>query len=158
MIAWPPFLPLPQRSGNSRSPADLAARAAVESGPQAGRRRFTHARESCPVALIMTDDQLAAWDAFWHYTLAQGCAWFLLILEGEAGQNLTTARMAGGYQAESLAAARWRVSGTLELDDPPRLSADDYAGLVLAGQLSVAQESTYLHHVVHTLMPARLPL
>ena len=158
MQAWPAFFPLPQRAGNSRSPADLAVRASVETGPQTGRRRFTHARESCPVAFVLTDDQFAAWDAFWHYTLAQGCAWFLLVLEGEAGANLTSARMSGGFQAESLSAARWRVSGTLELDDPPRLSADDYAGLVTDGRISVASEASYLHHLVHVLMPVRVPL
>ena len=40
----------------------------------------------------------------------------------------------------------------------PRLSADDYAGLVTDGRISVASEASYLHHLVHVLMPVRVPL
>ena len=158
MQAWPGFFPLPQRAGNSRTAEDLAARASIPVGPQQGRGRFTHARETCPVALVLTDDQLAAFDAFWHYTLSQGCAWFLLMLEGEAGQNLHAARMGAGYQAQSLSAARWLISATVELDNSPRLSADDYAGLVLDGRISMANEAATLHRLVHVLMPVRVPL
>ena len=51
---------------------------------------------------------------------------------------------------------RWRVTARLELDDPPHLSADDYAGLILLGAVSIHGPMLSLHTLVHTSIPARV--
>jgi hypothetical protein len=119
MLAWPALLPQPQIAGNARRPADLAVRSSI-SGPALARRRSTMIRDACPVSWVMTDDQLAIFDAWWHHTLGHGCAWFLVTLHGETGNATHTARLSGGYSAASQGGSHWRISAALELDDPPR--------------------------------------
>lgn len=155
MPAWPSFFPLPQRQGNSRSPADLAIRSTDASGPALARRRSVRARESCPVAFVLSDDQMAAFEGWWNHTMGQGCGWFLLLLKGELEESIHAARIAGGYQADLLG-GKWRITARLDLDDPPHLSADDYAGMILQGALSIDSAASALHALVHVSIPVRV--
>jgi hypothetical protein len=117
LIAWPALLPAAQRAGNSRSLTDPGIRSTNVNGPPIARQRTARTRAACPLTLLLSDDQLAYYDAFWHLKLAQGCAWLRLPLSGEGGVATVTARLAGGYQADQ-DGGWWHVTLQAELDAP----------------------------------------
>jgi hypothetical protein len=156
MLAFPTFFPAVQRAGNRRSPVDRAARAGLAVGPQVARQRHTMPRDTCPVSIVLSDVQLAAFESWWFFTLAMGCAWFTLTLNGELEQTIHAARFSGGYQVDGAAGTRWKVAAHIEIDNPPHLSADDYAGMILNGAIPLGPDRSALHVLVHTTLRARL--
>jgi hypothetical protein len=156
LLSWPTLLPIPQRAGNARMPVDVSARSQIHGGATLARQRFSRVRENCPVTFMMSPDQLAVFDAWWTFSLGQGCGWFLSLLRGEMDVAMHACRMAAGYRAELVGAARWKITAQLELDDPPHLSADDYAGILLLGTTSATPAAMGLHYLVHVSIPARI--
>ncbi len=145
LVAWPSrILPLPQRGGVTTEHADLAARSQPRPGPIHCTERSRWPWQKVSLAWVMTDLQLAIFDAFWHHTLSHGVAWFTTVVRGEGGSDTPvelTARIAGGYEA-TMANGRWRVTAQAECDQVTQYTEPAVPSIIDTATLRYLVDST----------------
>lgn len=118
--AWPACFPDPIVQGYSVNLSDANnARGAVGVGPATSRNRNTRQSASVNVVYTMSEVQLGIFEAWHHWTINDGAAWFTSDQAGE-GLESNTCRFSGGYTATLLNSGFWSVSSTLIIDQPYR--------------------------------------
>lgn len=132
MAYWPPQLPTPQLAGYGLAPQPAFVRSDMDAGPARQRRRFTQAPTDITMELVMTDDQLAIFEAWYEHRVDSGAAWFDAPMAN--GQGLTTveARFVEPWQSQPLGAGLNRVACKWETRNRPVMSDADLtaAGVV----------------------------
>ena len=98
-------------------------------------------------------EAFAVFDAWWFHRLNQGVAWFAMPLTAGLGPQLVQARFAGAWDSELLAGGRWQVKAQLEVQDLPRLSADETEVAAALGPSAIAI-GTRLHAWLHESLAA----
>lgn len=118
--AWPTCLPYPSLPGYGVIMSDdINARTTGNVGPIYSRNRHTRQIAYIPVSYLMDDIQLGIFEAWFHWILNDGHAWFTSIQSGE-GLEVNTCRFDGGYSVATQSAGNFLVSGTLQIDNPFR--------------------------------------
>jgi len=128
METWPGLLPNPS-TGYALNPVDPVVRSDVEQGPARSRRRFTSAPTKAPVTWKLNKEQFAIFEAFHHYRLNDGAAWFNVNIINGQGLTLCEARFSKMWQAKA-AGNRWRVTAELEIRNRPLMTAAELTGLI----------------------------
>ena len=72
MAYWPPQLPKPKVDGYGLAPQPGFARSDMGAGPARQRRRFTAAPTEITLELVMTDDQMAIFEAWYEHRVDSG--------------------------------------------------------------------------------------
>lgn len=73
MIAtWPDTLPRPERSGWQLQPQEARRKRQSDAGPPAYRRRFSSVAKMVSLSVLLTRNQKAIFDRFFHETCAEG--------------------------------------------------------------------------------------
>lgn len=151
--SYPTALPRPQRDGYSITAAAAAVGTARERAAERCRRIGRGSRSAVALVWHFTPAQFAVFAGWWRYDLDQGSLPALIVLPNGTADTAQPVRFLGAYTAEDLD-GRWRVTVAAELLAPPRISADDIAGLITHGSLSLPVAD--LHTLVHTSIPARI--
>ena len=154
-VAYPAILPRPQRPGYAQAVGGASIGTARERTSARCRPIGLASRTAATLTWIFTPDQFAFFAGWWRHDIEQGTQVASLPLPNGHSDAPQQVRFLGPYAAEDLV-GRWRVSATVELTAPPRLSADDIAGLLTMGSLALPAYD--LHHLVHALMPPRITL
>lgn len=91
MIAtWPSTLPPPQRDSWQLQPQDARRKRQSDAGPPGYRRRFSAAARMVSLSVILTRDQRAVFDRFYHETCREGVVNFWIPDPTTDGWNITT--------------------------------------------------------------------
>lgn len=88
---WPSDLPPPQRDSWQLTPQDARSKRQSEAGPPGYRRRFSSVARNVAVSLILTRDQRAIFDRFFHDDCAEGSALFHMPDPATDGWRMQTA-------------------------------------------------------------------
>ncbi len=79
MIAiWPDSLPLPERDTWQLQPQDARRKRQSDAGPPAYRRRFSSVARTVTLSLLLSRDQKAVFDTFFHGDCAEGSHLFTM--------------------------------------------------------------------------------
>lgn len=90
MIAnWPTSLPRPERSSWKLQPMDARRKRQGDSGPPGYRRRFSSVPRFLTMSLVLTHDQRAVFDNFFHDTCQEGAISFWMPDPSNDGWPLT---------------------------------------------------------------------
>lgn len=119
ILNWPEALPPPQRDSWQLAPQDARRKRQSEAGPPAYRRRFSSVARVVGMSLILTRDQRAIFDRFFHDDCAEGAAHFYMpdpTTEGWRMQTASGVTLLAGDGQPILLGARWLCAWG---DDPP---------------------------------------
>ncbi len=154
-VAYPTILPRPQRDGYMISVSGATIGTARERTAARCRSIGLGSRTTASLTWIFTADQFAFFAGWWRYDLQQGTELALIVLPNGNSDEAQPVRFIGPYAADDMV-GRWKVSATVELTNPPRISSDDIAELLTLGAISLPAGS--LHYLIHILMPPRITL
>lgn len=91
MIAeWPISLPRPNRDGFQLKPQEARRKRQSDAGPPGYRRRFSAVAKSVNMTLMLTHNQRATFDRFFHETCQDGAMRFWMPDPTNDGWPLTT--------------------------------------------------------------------
>lgn len=91
MIAtWPSTLPRPERGSWQLQPQEARRKRQSDAGPPGYRRRFSSVAKSVSMSLILTRNEKAIFDRFFHETCAEGSVNFWMPDPSTEGWPLTT--------------------------------------------------------------------
>ena len=125
MIAYPEFLPEPQRDGYGFQPVSPMARSELQSGRARQRRRFTSVPTVASVTWLMDDTEAQLFEGWFEYILLSGSLWFQCPLKTPLGMDEHRARFVDIYEGPILVGESfWRFTAKLELFKRPILDAD----------------------------------
>ncbi|MBN8294739.1 hypothetical protein JI664_22405 [Rhodobacter sp. NTK016B] len=105
---WPATLPRPERDTWQAQPQEARRKRQPDNGPPAYRRRFSSVARMVSLSVLLTRDEKAVFDHFYHSVCAEGAAQFYLPDPTTDGWELLSS------DGETLL-TRW--------DNPVRLSA-----------------------------------
>jgi hypothetical protein len=125
LAVWPDTLPLPRVDGYALSAQPNTLRTELEAGAARVRLRSQALTYKVQAQWRFSPEAFALFDAWWFHRLNQGVALFAMPLTAGLGLQLVQARFAGVWDSELLAGGRWQVKAQLEVQDLPRLSADE---------------------------------
>lgn len=115
MAAWPSTLPLPLRSGFSIARQSGIDRTDMETGPARQRRRTRSKLHEVPIAWLLTEAQMVAFQAFFDDDINAGADWFTAtwrLWDGPAARELRF--ISGEFSAEPAGRGYWRVTAKLD--------------------------------------------
>ena len=125
MIAYPEFLPEPQRDGYGFQPVSPMARSELQSGRARQRRRFTSVPTVASVTWLMDDGEAQLFEGWFEYILLSGSLWFQCPLKTPLGMDEHRARFVDIYEGPILVGESfWRFTAKLELFKRPILDAE----------------------------------
>lgn len=128
MATWPTTLPRPQVPGYALEPGQAFLRTQMDAGPARQRRRFSTTPTAVPVSVRLTKDQLATFEAWHHYEIADGTGWFTVTIANGKGLVSCEARFSGPYKAvPESSILRWSISSTFEVRSMPILTEAELA-------------------------------
>lgn len=113
MIAtWPIALPHPERSGWQLQPQEARRKRQSDAGPPGYRRRFSSVARMVSLSMLLTHNQRAAFDRFFHETCEEGSRRFWMPDPTNDGWPLTTETGApllidAGTQEPLVISERW---------------------------------------------------
>lgn len=118
---YPDGLPLPLRDGYKFQHVQTFLRTDMESGRAAQRRKFRSVPSKVSVSWIFkTDNQAAAFEAWYSETLKDGAEWFNSPLKTPIGEQDFVCRFTAMYQGpELVGVSSWRFSADLEVFERP---------------------------------------
>lgn len=151
--SYPAILPRPQRAGYAMGVSGTTIGTPRDRTAARCRAIGLGSRTVAVLTWVFTADQFAFFAGWWRHDLEQGTQPAQVVLPNGNSEAAQPVRFLGPYAAEDLV-GRWKVSATVELTAPPRLSADDIAGVLVVGSLALPAYD--LHHLVHALMPPRM--
>jgi hypothetical protein len=143
-------------SGYSYQPQAPFIRTSMDSGLARQRRRFISIPSQVTVTWTLDQGQLALFEAFVHYDLIDGCAWFSARIMNGVGMRSVKARMIDGFKVDIIDKGWWKVSATLETMNMPVLNMADYITQLGLGEDVMAPASSDLHSLVHVDLPGAL--
>lgn len=115
MAAWPATLPnLTLPSAYQEAPQDQTVSSEMDAGPPFVRRRFSAATRRIQRTLLMTDAQLATFEAFWDTDIAAG-ALPIQLDHPRTGDAVDALVRPATYQIAKQGDLYWAVSFTLEV-------------------------------------------
>lgn len=124
MIAYPEFLPEPQRDGYGFQPVSPMARSELQSGRARQRRRFTSVPTVASVTWLMDDTEAQLFEGWFEHILLSGSLWFQCPLKTPLGMDEHRARFVDIYEGPILVGESfWRFTAKLELFKRPILDA-----------------------------------
>ena len=125
MIAYPEFLPEPQRDGYGFQPVSPIARSELQSGRARQRRRFTSVPTVASVTWLMDDGEAQLFEGWFEHILLSGSLWFQCPLKTPLGMDEHRARFVDIYEGPVLVGESfWRFTAKLELFKRPILDAE----------------------------------
>ena len=125
MIAYPEFLPEPQRDGYGFQPVSPMARSELQSGRARQRRRFTSVPTVASVTWLMDDGEAQLFEGWFEHILLSGSLWFQCPLKTPLGMDEHRARFVDIYEGPILVGESfWRFTAKLELFKRPILDAE----------------------------------
>jgi len=125
MIAYPEFLPEPQRDGYGFQPVSPMARSELQSGRARQRRRFTSVPTVASVTWLMDDGEAQLFEGWFEHILLSGSLWFQCPLKTPLGMDEHRARFVDIYEGPILVGESfWRFTAKLELFKRPILNAE----------------------------------
>ena len=125
MIAYPEFLPEPQRDGYGFQPVSPMARSELQSGRARQRRRFTSVPTVASVTWLMDDGEAQLFEGWFEHILQSGSLWFQCPLKTPLGMDEHRARFVDIYEGPVLVGeSLWRFTAKLELFKRPILDAE----------------------------------
>ena len=151
MIAYPEFLPEPQRDGYGFQPISPMARSELQSGRTRQRRRFTSVPTVASVTWLMDDAEAQLFEGWFEHILLSGSLWFQCPLKTPLGMDEHRARFVDIYEGPILVGESfWRFTAKLELFKRPILDAEwvieapDY--IVMADIFDIAMNREWPKH------------
>ena len=151
MIAYPEFLPEPQRDGYGFQPVSPMARSELQSGRARQRRRFTSVPTVASVTWLMDDGEAQLFEGWFEHILQSGSLWFQCPLKTPLGMDEHRARFVDIYEGPVLVGESfWRFTAKLELFKRPILDAEwiieapDY--IAMADIFDVAMNQKWPQH------------
>lgn len=156
LVAWPDRLPAPMASGYSYQPQAPFIRTNMDSGLARQRRRFISIPTQVSVTWTLNQEQLALFEAFVHYDLIDGCAWYSAQIINGMDMQSVKARMIGGFKVDNVEPGVWKVSATLETANMPVATPDQYIALRDFGEDVMHSVSSDLHSLIHVDLPGAL--
>ena len=124
MIAYPEFLPEPQRDGYGFQPVSPMARSELQSGRARQRRRFTSVPTVASVTWLMDDGEAQQYEWCFEHILLSGSLRFQFPLKTPLGMDEHRARFVDIYEGPILVGESfWRFTAKLELFQRPILDA-----------------------------------
>ena len=102
MIAYPEFLPEPQRDGYGFQPVSPMARSELQSGRARQRRRFTSVPTVASVTWLMDDGEAQLFEGWFEHILLSGSLWFQCPLKTPLGMDEHRARFVDIYEGPIL--------------------------------------------------------
>ncbi len=151
MIAYPEFLPEPQRDGYGFQPVSPMARSELQSGRVRQRRRFTSVPTVASVTWLMDDGEAQLFEGWFEHILQSGSLWFQCPLKTPLGMDEHRARFVDIYEGPVLVGESfWRFTAKLELFKRPILDAEwiieapDY--IAMADIFDVAMNQKWPQH------------
>ena len=108
MIAYPEFLPEPQRDGYGFQPVSPMARSELQSGRARQRRRFTSVPTVASVTWLMDDTEAQLFEGWFEHILLSGSLWFQCPLKTPLGMDEHRARF---VDIQSLDSQHWYHPG-----------------------------------------------
>ena len=132
-VAWPSFLPKPQRQGHSYGRTDLIQRSEMEGGPIRLRRKFSDGPTQFNISLLLSSrQQWALFEAFYQYDLQQGALEFYLPIDTGAGVvNRRAIFITPPAYDASIGPNSSVMSATVKVIESTTLTADQYAVLAV---------------------------
>ncbi|WP_369781855.1 hypothetical protein [Pseudomonas sp. WC2401] len=125
MIAYPEFLPEPQRDGYGFQPVSPMARSELQSGRARQRRRFISVPTVASVTWLMDDTEAQLFEGWFEHILLSGSLWFQCPLKTPLGMDEHRARFVDIYEGPILVGESfWRFTAKLELFKRPILAAE----------------------------------
>jgi len=115
---WPSAFPNPLLSGYDLETGDPTARTDMESGAARVRRRNTGVPDHVTLSVLLSDEQMIDFRAFWNDEWRQGAAWvFFPIKDGfSAGINNKECRpTTGKFKATPIKLTYWQVQIAVEV-------------------------------------------
>lgn len=154
LIAWPERLPPPLSNGYGYQATKPFIRTDMESGLARQRRRFTRFPTTVSVVWLFTQEQLGLFEAFVHYDLQDGAAWFTAIIASGQDTKQVKARMIDAPHVERVApVGLWNVSVQLETLDMPVATPEEYVVMRDFGGDMFHSMSGDLHKLIHSDLP-----
>jgi len=121
-VPYPAGLPLGLRQGRAYGLAPTFKRSELESGRAVQRRSFADVPSYAQVSWIFTGSELLLFQSWFRYTIADGSAWFDMVLKHPLGKEPYTCRFRTmPSDAAEAGPDLWTVSAQLELKE--RLTA-----------------------------------
>ncbi len=138
MIAYPEFLPEPQRDGYGFQPVSPMARSELQSGRARQRRRFTSVPTVASVTWLMDDGEAQLFEGWFEHILQSGSLWFQCPLKTPLGMDEHRARFVDIYEGPVLVGESfWRFTAKLELFKLPIISEAELTDLLAGMDISV---------------------
>ena len=125
MIAYPMFLPEPQRDGYGFQPVSPMARSELQSGRTRQRRRFTSVPTVATVTWLFTEVEAQLFEGWFEHVLLSGSLPFNCPLKTPLGFDNYKAEFVDIYDGPVLVGVNdWRFSAQLRLLKRPVLDAE----------------------------------
>ena len=154
MIAYPEFLPEPQRDGYGFQPVSPMARSELQSGRARQRRRFTSVPTVASVTWLMDDGEAQLFEGWFEHILLSGSLWFQCPLKTPMGMDEHRARFVDIYEGPILVGESfWRFTAKLELFKRPILDAGwiidapDYVAMADIFDIAMNQKWARQHEI-----------
>ncbi|MCX2697076.1 hypothetical protein [Ochrobactrum chromiisoli] len=90
ILEWPQALPRPERESWQLTSQDARRKRQSDAGPPAYRRRFSSASKLVSLSLILTRNERAIFDNFFHHECAEGARLFWMPDPTTEGWSLLT--------------------------------------------------------------------
>ncbi|MFM0326080.1 hypothetical protein [Caballeronia glebae] len=156
LVAWPDRLPSPSETGYSYQAQAPFIRTNMDSGLARQRRRFVRIPTTVSVAWTLSQEELALFEAFVHYDLIDGAAWFSALIANGQELKSVKARMPAAAKVDLVEPGVWRVTAQLETLDMPMATPDQYVALRDFGEDMMHSASSDLHSLIHVDLPGPL--
>ena len=150
---WPDTLPLPRIEGYGLVPQSNAVRTDIDAGAARMRLRSTSTLYRVRAEWRFSQEAFAVFDAWWMHVLNQGVLWFAMPLAGGLGVQAVQSRFIAPWDTELLPGNRWQVKAQLEVQEFPRLTADETQVAAVLGPDAIAL-GEHLHTWLNQSMAA----
>jgi len=78
IAVWPETLPRPERDSWQKQPQDARRKRQSDAGPPAYRRRFSSVAKMVTLSVLLSRDEAALFDTFFHQDCAEGSLLFTM--------------------------------------------------------------------------------
>jgi hypothetical protein len=118
MATWPSTLPIPLLAGYELETTDPTRRTDMESGAARVRRTNTGSPDNITLTLLLTEDEMAIFRAFWVDEWKEGAAWvYFPVKDGMAAgvANKECRPKKGSFKATPIKLTSWHVQIEIEV-------------------------------------------
>lgn len=155
MADFPTTLPAPQVQGYDLTPDDPVLRTNMEAGAGRSRRQFTDVPQTCTLSWVLTEAQLALFEAWHKYTALDGSGWFQINLANGLGLQSMEARFKGvpKKSLHSAGGMNWQVSAQVQVRNAPMLTAAEMDVALAYPPDYLTYGAANLQTLIHSTLP-----